>query len=265
MLSMQAVSQEIAVAKKIDSNVSLEKWPLPFNISYAKLDLIIRGYFRAGADNRLVTADDLSKTTGLNLNTLKANSRFLVSLGVLAQAEGEGFSLTTEGSGYAKALSSGDEGQLASLIRKLVEESPLRDLANFIELRGASSISYEQLFNHVKTMARLPENPKHPRGLAAPYVTGINTLFDLLIKGGMLPAELRGARLEVKPISTMKRSSAPKQSLPMTDGATTLAAPGPPSPSASQIPISVNIVIEAKDPTSIKELIGLLKELRSQS
>jgi len=81
----------------------------------------------------------------------------------------------------------------------------------------------------------------------------------------MLPAELRGARLEAKPISTMKRSSAPKQSLPMTDGATTLAAPGPPSPSASQIPISVNIVIEAKDPTSIKELIGLLKELRSQS
>jgi hypothetical protein len=54
-----------------------QKWPLPYNIGMDKLDLIVKAFFQAGADTQKVSANDLLGRTGLNVNTIKGNIKFL--------------------------------------------------------------------------------------------------------------------------------------------------------------------------------------------
>jgi hypothetical protein len=208
---MDTVTQQITSDEKPSSKG--QSWPLPFNISLETLELIIKGFFQAGGDTRPVSAPDLSKTTGLNATTVKSNCRFLVSFGILHRTDGQMYSLTQKGSDYVKSISSGDELHASALVKELTANSPLRDLQGFIELRGAGQLSYEQLFTHIRTMARLPENPKYPRGIAGPYVTGINTLIDLLVKGQILPTNFRTAKTDAQPGSTTRKAGATGKSM----------------------------------------------------
>ncbi len=214
---MDAVTQQITSDEKPTSKA--QAWPRPFNISLETLELIIKAFFRAGGDRQPVSAADLSKTAGLNATTVKSNCRFLVSLGILLQVEGQTYSLTQKGSDYVTAISSGDDVHTSALIKELIANSPLRDLQGFIELRGAQQLSYEQLFAHIKTMARLSENPKYPRGIAGPYVTGINTLIDLFVKGQILPSDFRTAKTDTKPSSTTRKAGTTGKSMIQTEKA----------------------------------------------
>jgi predicted transcriptional regulator len=208
---MATVTQQIARDEKLSSKG--QSWPLPFNISLETLELIIRGFFQAGGDSQPISAADLSKTTGLNATTVKSNCRFLVAFGILHQTDGQKYSLTQKGSDYVKSISSGDGVHTSALIKELTANSPLRDLQGFIELRGAGQLSYEQLFAHIRTMARLPENPKYPRGIAGPYVTGINTLIDLFVKGQILPADFRTAKIDIEPGGTPRKAGSTAKSM----------------------------------------------------
>lgn len=257
---MNAVTQQITSDERPTSKA--QSWSLPFNISLETLELIIRAFFQAGGDRQPVSAADLSKTTGLNATTVKSNCRFLVSLGILLRTEGQGYSLTPKGSDYVTTISSGDDLHTSALIKELIANSPLQDLRGFIELRGAGQLSYEQLFAHIKTMARLPENPKYPRGVAGPYVTGINTLIDFFVKGQILPADFRTAKMDMKTGGIMKKADATGKMRIQKDRVRSSTE----SSSSVQVPtpVSLSIVIEARDAASIKELITLIRELRDQ-
>src|SRR5438445_5687163 len=119
---MQTIS-DIVPKEVAESEAAKSRWPLPFNISLEKLDLITKAYFQAGADQQPVLAADLSKTTALNPTTLKANSKFLASIGILQQTDNHLYSLTADGTVYVKALSSGDTIERASIIKNIVRHS----------------------------------------------------------------------------------------------------------------------------------------------
>lgn len=192
---------------------SASSWTLPFNISIETLDMIIKAFFQAKADEKSVVITQIEKLTSLNLNTLKANTTFLVAIGVLL-GEGEKrdlYKLTELGTRYAKALSERDPQAIMSINREILDNSFLKDLTGFVELHKAGGkLNFDAIFNHIKTMARLKENPKHSRGIAAPYATGVGTVIEMLVRAGVIDESLL-AKPTIKRTETPKVKSTKKQ------------------------------------------------------
>ena len=242
------------------------KWPLPFNIALEKLDRIVKAFFQAQADTKKVLANDLPGRTGLNPATIKANAKFLAAVGILKPTEEKNsYTLEPKGAEYAKALASNDEKQYSAFLKDILTNSFLKELIDYIELQG-SGLVYEQLFQHIKTMARLKEDPKFgTSGIAAPYATGISTLIDLLCRAGIVSKEIMAKK------ETVKSAMVPRKS-PQKVERKTLEEVTPEKKSIVEsfhgnttgVPFTVSISVEAKDPESIKQLINLVRELRGQ-
>lgn len=177
--------------------LAASKWPLPFNVTLDKLDLITKAFFQAKADSKPILASSLNATTGLNVNTLGANAKFLAALGILKPESGKQgmYSLTSQGAEYAKAVSDRDEKRLAATLQPLMRSSPLEDLVGYIELQKSSGeLKLDHIFAHIKTMARLPENLKYSKGVSPPYAYGISTLIELLKRAEIIPKELESEK-----------------------------------------------------------------------
>jgi len=246
------------------------RWPLPFNVSLDKLDIIIKAFFQAQADTRPVLVSDLVGRAGLNLETIKRNIKFLSAIGIIkAEEEKEDYySLEEKGAAYAKSLSVGNAQQSSAMLKDLLVSSYLKELIDFVELRKCSGEkpSFELIFSHIKTMARLKENPKYPRGISTPYAVGISTIIDLLIRAGMVAADVKTeketARAAAPVRKTMlkgeQRAVTGVQTAPMSLRTSVQGLNAP-------FPFTINITVEAKDPESIKQLINLIKELKGQT
>jgi hypothetical protein len=248
------------------------KWPLPFNVGMDKLDMIVKAFRQAGADTKKVSANDLS-ATGLNLNSIKANIKFLSAIGILKPTEEkDSYMLVGKGVTYAMALATKDEKTSSALLKELLNDSYLKALINYIELQ--ENLNFEQLFEHIKGMARLKEDSKYgTRGIAPPYSTGILALIDLLIRAGFVSPNIIEKKETIRPTATAKKSPAPSRK------ATTMipkseqqngAEPGSKGAAAiiqgnvNAIPFTLNITIEAKDSESIRQLIAVIRELKGE-
>jgi hypothetical protein len=245
------------------------KWPLPFNVGMDKLDMIVKAFRQAGADTKKVSANDLS-ATGLNLNSIKANIKFLSAIGILKPTEEkDSYTLVGKGVTYATALATKDEKTASAALKELLNDSYLKALINFIELQ--ENLNFEQLFEHIKGMARLKEDSKYgTRGIAPPYNTGIFALIDLLIRAGFVSPNIIEKKETTRPPATAKKSVSPsrkasaiiqneQQNGPET-GSKGVTIRG----NVNAIPFTLNITIEAKDSESIRQLIAVIRELKGE-
>jgi hypothetical protein len=246
------------------------KWPLPFNVGIDKLDMIVKAFRQTGADTKKVSANDLS-ATGLNLNSIKANIKFLSAIGILKPTEEkDSYMLVGKGFTYATALATKDEKTSSALLKELLNDSYLKALINYIELQ--ENLTFEQLFEHIKGMARLKEDSKYgTRGIAAPYNTGILALIDLLIRAGFVPSNIIEKKETIRTPATAKKSIAPSRKAStiiqndQQDVTETISKGVTIRGNVNAIPFNLNITIEAKDSESIKQLILLIKELKGES
>lgn len=246
------------------------KWPLPFNVGLDKLDKIVKAFHQSGADTKKVSANDLS-ATGLNINSIKANIKFLSAIGILKPAEEkDSYMLVGKGVLYAKALATKDEKTASTVLKELLNESYLKALINYIELQ--EPLEFEQLFEHIKGMARLKEDSKYgTRGIAPPYNTGILALIDLLIRAGFVSPNITEKKEAARTAATAKKSVASlKKAITAVqkNEQQNAAEPGPEHATIqgniNAIPFNLTITIEAKDSESIKQLIAVIRELKGE-
>ncbi|RLI41138.1 hypothetical protein DRO69_11960 [Candidatus Bathyarchaeota archaeon] len=250
-------------ASSAEAKEEMLKWPIPVNIGIGKLDSIVKAFFAAKADVQAVSLTDLESRTGIYPRTLKANIEFLSKLGIIKLEEGkrDSYLLTEKGAEYAKALSAGDVKQTSIILKELFE-SNFKELVDFVEIRKSSNeLAFESLFSHIKTMARLKEYEKYPRGVSPPYRAGIYTLIKLLKRAEIVPLETKREK------ETPSQVTAPAKKRPQLETAVkktrTQAVQTQISVQPSgTLPFVINISIEAKDAESIKQLIELIKELR---
>jgi predicted transcriptional regulator len=248
----------------VETEKEAQKWPLPFNIGINKLDLIVKAFFQAGADVNPVSLRDIGSRTGINLNTLEPNIKFLLKIGIIRLEEGkkDSYLLTEKGVEYAKALGTGDMKQASTILKELFKHN-FKELVDFVELRKSSNeLTFELLFSQIKTMARLKESEKYPLGVSAPYKAGIYALIDLLKRADIVPPDIKPEKEPSRAVTIAKKKTSlglavketPIQKAPIQVGAQTSVT----------LPFVINISIEAKDAESIKQLIELIKELRSE-
>jgi hypothetical protein len=249
------------------------KWPVPFNVSMDKLDVIVKGFFQGQADSKPMTLQELSRSTGVYRTTAKANANFLEAVKILkAGGEEDAYLFESKGADYARALSDKNAAEASSILKELLVESPLNELVNFAELQKSSGkLDYDALFTHIKVTARLKDNPKFPHGVSPPYSTGIRTLIDLLVRANIVPQDIIATRKEVAKTTSRTSRMLKLEPKPKVD----VASQQPSTPAKtivkqeiqgqlSNFPITITISVEAKDPESIKELINLLRELKNQ-
>lgn len=191
--------------------VEASKWPLPYNIGIDKLDMIVKAFFQAGADKQKVSVNDLLGRTGLNANTIKGNVKFLSAVGILKVEEKDSCLLDGKGAEYAKALATGDDKTYPTILKELLTDSYLRELIGYVELQKSSGLTFEQLFQHIKGMARLTEDPKYgPTRIAPPYRTGITALVDLLVRAGIVSQEVVAKKETTRTKASSQATSRPR-------------------------------------------------------
>jgi hypothetical protein len=242
------------------------KWPLPFNVGLDKLDKIVKAFFQARADTRLISAADLKGSTGMNINTIQANAKFLQAIKILKSEPGkDGYSFEDKGKEYAKALSTNDTPKVAPILKELLTDSSLKELIDFAELNKSSEgFDYESLFTQIKAMARVKENPGVPRGVSAPYASGISTLIGLLARAGVIQQDMVAAKKELLRPSIKKAKPVAEIKSPVISqppGSIKQDFQG----QVSDLPFTISVSVEAKDPESIREVVNLLRELKQKS
>jgi len=242
------------------------RWFLPFNIGINKLDIIVKAFFAAGADAHSVSSSDLGARTGIHVRTLEPNIRFLSAMGIIRLEEGkeDAYLLTDKGAAYAKALGARDIKEASTILKELFV-SNLKGLVDFVEIRKSSKdLNFDLLFSQIKTMARLKEDEKYPRGVSAPYQAGIYTLIDLLKRADIVPSDLRPEKEPPRvAISTKKvQRLEPQVQRPAIQRAQTQLGTARPG---ETLPFVINISVEAKDAESIRQLIDLIRELRGKT
>ena len=247
-------------------------WLLPYNIGIDKLELIVKAFFQAKADTQKVSPTELLGRTGLNINTIKGNMKFLVAVGILKPSdEKDSYTLEPKGTTYSKAIATNDEATTSTTLKELLINSYLKELIDYAQ--NVQALTFEQLFQHIKGMARLKEDPKYkPWGIAGPYVAGIICIINLLVKAGIVSQDLIAKEEMVRPPTLARKTSASlrkstqkaeQQSTEVHEKVTNTI--GSIEKIGPNIPLTINIVIEAKDPESIKQLIAIIKELKGQT
>jgi hypothetical protein len=140
----------------------------------------------------------------------------------------------------------------------------LEELLGYIDVQGGD-LTYSNLFDRVKTLARVTVDPQG--NIGAPKKAGIRCLIALLARAKFVSSALvdqpdpgRAAKVIGKrPPSQLRENrivvKAPDRQI-ITDQE---ASPDPRTPL-----LNLNILVEAKDPESIKQVIELIRYIRSK-
>jgi large-conductance mechanosensitive channel len=208
--------------------VEVEKWIIPFGAKLDTVNMILKAFFIAGADKNFVSQDKIGQNTGLGRGTIGPNLSFLVFAQALEKNEKDTklYKLTEKGTKYAKAASESNKEEMSKEIKSILDGS-FKELVNFVNLRKSSGkIDFDTIFNHIKTMARIKDEPNRSRGVNPAYASGISTLIDMLILAGIVddsikPVEQPSQKSAVKP---RKKTAKPSKTDEKQEGADELAS-----------------------------------------
>ncbi len=190
----------------------------------------------------------------------------------------DGIMFERKGAEYAKALYKNDNAALSSLLMELFKESSLKEVISYIELNGGSNeLTYDSVFSHIRTMARIKENPKYPSGVSDPYKAGITAMIDLLVRASILPQEIVANKKENAKKDSLKTGQSRRQKViehkngenaekALSNRHSQIGKDGKADAAGNipGLPFVLNINIEVKDAESIKQLINFIKELKEQ-
>lgn len=239
-------------------------WTIPFNSSLDGLDKITMACFQAKADQKQVSAEEISRIAGFHARTTTPNLRFLASIGVLVLDSSEKeYTLSEKGAEYAKCLGSNDLEKAGIILKELLPSSHLNELLGYITVQG-DSLKYSTLFDRIKTLARVKLDQQGNVG--APTKAGIRCLMALLARANFVSSALINQQEIGRAVSVTGKKTA-RQSREArgpvkTAEKTGIADHGLGQDSGTSF-VNVNILIEAKDPESIKQVIELIKYLRT--
>lgn len=246
-----------------ESAPKIEKWVIPFGTSSDGINSILKAFYAAGADAKFVSYEEVIKR-GVSRNTVVYNLPFLVYLKALIRNEqdSKSYKFTESGLNYSKAAYGSNKDSMSSVMKGLFESS-FRELLDFINL-NKGKLGVNDVFNHVKSMARIKEDTKYPWGVNPAYQVGIFALMDMLILAGFLDESFRPSK---EP--SAKAVARPSRRKPEQRPEAGRQAPEQPPliPPAFQIgtQMNVQVIVDTKDKSSIENFLKMMKTLKNLS
>lgn len=237
----------------------VEKWIIPFGVSFETLNKILKTYYIAGGDTRDVDLQNIIQR-GVDRTPLVNNISFLDNLGALERQKQDPkkCKLTSLGLEYSKGASANDKEKTKTALKSMFNSS-YKELVDYVSL-NKDSLSFEDLFNHIKAMARIKEDEKYPPWKVNPaYRTGIFTMVDMLRAAGLVGDTIKPSEKAVS-----KAAPKPKQ-LRTTPRKTDQENRGEQiEPSSLQLgtQIQAQVIVDVKDNRSISNFLKMMQILK---
>lgn len=258
-------TEQLGLIEAVPEAVESSKWSIPFAVGLDKLDLITKACYQLHADTEPVEGNKIASATNIHPKTTTPNLAFLVAIGVLTQDKSKTtYQLTPKGKQYAASLKSNEMKEASNALKALLQNSHLKDLLDYVELHsGSNDLTYENLFAKIKSLARIKEDSSG--SVNNTYRAGINCLMGLLARADFVTQDViqkpEGVRASTstpkRQVRTQKEAATGERTPDTRDEGRT----SPPSnqPTFASLPMNINVVIEAKDSESIKQVIELVK------
>lgn len=242
------------------STPSVEKWRIPIGVGIEILNKMLKTYYVAGADSKFVSPQDIIQR-GVDRTPLVNNIPFLVSLGTLEREKPDSSEckLTSLGLEYSKAASGDNKEQMRKSMKSLLDSS-YKELIDYVGL-NKDTLGFEELFNHIKAMARVKEDEKYlPWKVNPAHRTGIFTLIDTLKVAGLVEDT-------VKPLEKPVSKPAPKPKQPRTISRKAPEDEHPQKPterSGLQLgtQIQAQVTVDVKDSKSVANFLKMMQILK---
>ena len=164
------------------------KWVMPFALGYDAFVKIPRSLFQQKADTKSVSVTQICSITSLSLRLMKANFRFLKSVGMVVDDPPRSYRLTQLGVAYAKAHAMKDKKALKQTSLEIIKNSHLKHLSDMLDLNPECSL--DKIYAWIKTIGRYPDGSSKG-GMHATESTGARTLIRIFHDAGLVSDTLR--------------------------------------------------------------------------
>ena len=162
-----------------------QRWRIPSGVSYNTLKIILTSIYQKQGDQKIISLNDIAKTSGITRKLVAANLIFFQSINLVKGTSRSGFQFTTLGTQFVKALIQKNDEEIKNMIRKIVSETYLQDIIEHIHVHD-ESISLSQLYGFIKAESRAP-NGNTLGNMPPLYFTGVRALLSMLNTAELLP------------------------------------------------------------------------------
>ena len=165
-----------------------QKWRIPRGVSYNTLKIILTSIYQKQGDQKIISLDDIAKTSGIARKLVGTNLIFFQSINLVKGTSRSGFQFTTLGTQFVKALIQKNDEEVKNTIRRIISETYLQDIIDHIRVRD-ESISLSHLYGFIKAESRAP-NGNTPGNMLPQYFTGARALLNMLNTAELLPQNI---------------------------------------------------------------------------
>lgn len=212
---------------------------IPEGVTFDTLNRILMAYLKAGAYEKPVSYRDAATRAGVHHTVVSLNNKFFVSSGFLIQEGRANYRLSEKAMRYVQLLDWGKTEEAKEPLKELLPEYGLvKTLLDYVAIN--KKVTKDELTTKVISILGIQRRRR--------YITGINSLFDLLTFSGLLKEE-DGTFSVVTRAPTMPKISEP-----------TIALEVPPAKPKLTIPISISLAVN--EDTSIEKLKEIIKAVR---
>ncbi len=229
--------------------LSEEEIVVPQMVGFEVLTKIIFGFLKVGADREPKTATEVAAVAKVSRDNIVRNARFLRSIGIIDGTRGR-YSLTSDGTNYAKSLDWGRLDEANKLLRGLLKDRPVvKRVVGFVDIN--EPVGREALVSQIALIAGVGREPR--------YETGIRGFVDMLVTSDLLEESAEGNIVSGK---TVKEQMLEKKE-PRTAFSEPTVAIEPPR--HVNFPVSLNLNIDNEtDIETLKKILRALKEVFSE-
>jgi hypothetical protein len=218
-----------------------ERVYIPEGATFETLNRILMAYLKAGAYEKPVSYRDAAIRSGVHRTIVSLNDKFFVSSGFLTEEGRAAFRLSEKAMKYVQLLDWGKTEEAKEPLGELLAEYGfIKTILDYVTIN--KKVTKDELMTKVISILGIQRRTR--------YVTGINSLFDMLTFSGLLKEE-DGTFSAVAP-------SVPEA---VERPARTIELPSV-EPKKPIIPISISLMIsEETDIEKLKTIIRALKEV----
>jgi len=220
-----------------------EKALIPEGIGLEILNRILLAYLKAGANEKAINYMDAAARSGAHHTKVSLNNKFLVAANFLTE-EGRGtFKLTEKATKYTQMLDWGRLEEAKEPLREILNDYTLvRTVIDYITINNR--VSRDDLITKIVSMSGVTKKTR--------YVTGVNTMIDMLTFSGLVREDDGMLTYVEKPPKPVPEITLPTPSLEKKVG---------PTPREPIVPITIAIsVTESTDVEKLKAVIKAIKE-----
>ena len=198
-----------------------KKWIIPLGVSFGTLNIILASIYQKQGDQKIISLDDIVKTSGITRRLVAENLRFFQYINLIKGSSKLGFQLTDLGTQFSKSLMQKNNEEIKNVIKIIISDTYLSDLVDYIHVHK-ETVSLSQLYLYIKTESRAPDG-KMPGNMHSKSFSGARALLNMLNAAELLPQnvskELMGnsrsidnSRAKSKQPTSSKKSKQPTSS-----------------------------------------------------